>query len=727
MAARGETSKLKSGLLAGAAVALAAGLLHGAGLLRPLELKLYDLRMQAVVSSTAGDPKADPSPVHPDLVIVNLSEESIEWMKAERRIGWPWDRRQIATLLRALGREDFPSTAVCFDFFTFCDLDPYGGDAEAARAIEALGSPVYLAVPFRLRRVETADRRPDLERLLDRYAVKVETDGSVQAPEGPYESVILPVPGVAQAAAGVCDVETREDADGTTRAYRMISRWRGRHFPSFALAALMAREGAESVAIRNGTLVVGKVSVPLRPDGTIQLRYYRPGSFRVLAADRVIRGFESFERTRKVTEFDPSTVQDKIVLVGTNAAALFDLKVTPVAEAQTGVEIHAIALANVLRGDRMRDVPGALSWGAILAAALGTALATRLTGPLAGGLAALAALAGFVALDLALFARGSVLVLGAPSLAIVLSYATGSALNFLFEGRQRQRVKREFQRYLSPRVVDKILKNPDALSLEGERKTLTIFFMDFAGFTSMSEKLDPAELVALISEYHNEAAEEIFRTEGTVDKYIGDAIMAFWNDPIEQPDHAVRACLSAAGAQKRLRVMAEKMRTRGLPEMTARIGINTGIATVGNMGARDQVNYTVIGDEVNLASRLEGVNKVFGTSVILSEGTYGPAADRVEARELALIKVKGKKLPVRIFELLGLKGDVEPRTLERARAFEAALALLRGRRFAEARTAFEGLAASGDPPSAAYVDHCRELEAEPPPADWDESYEMKTK
>jgi adenylate cyclase len=312
-------------------------------------------------------------------------------------------------------------------------------------------------------------------------------------------------------------------------------------------------------------------------------------------------------------------------------------------------------------------------------------------------------------------------------LAILLAYAATSAVNFLHEGRQRLQTRRIFSQYVSAKVVDKILKHSDALHLEGERKPLTIFFMDFAGFTAMSEKLDPSELVKLISEYHNEAAEEIFRTEGTLDKFIGDAIMAYWNDPIEQPDHALRACLTAVGAQKKLLKMAQVMKERGLPEMSARIGLNTGVATVGNMGAKVHVNYTLIGDEVNLASRLEGVNKEFGTKVIISEATYQPAKEHLDVRELALIKVKGKKLPVRIFELIGLRGEASPERLETIRKFEAALAEFRARKFQKAWELFLSLAQKGDHASEVYVGLSERYMSEPPHPEWDGSYQMDHK
>jgi adenylate cyclase len=716
---RREHSRLPSALLAGGAVAAFAIALQALGVWRPIELKAYDLRMKATLPSGQG-------PVRPDIVILNISDESIEWMKERRKIGWPWHRGQFAALFRALSLEDFPATAVLFDFLTLVDLDPYGGEPELVAALRS-PVPVFAATPFREDEVRRADRRADLGPLLERYEINVDSDGSV-APVERNKSVLFPMPGVAEALAGVCDVVTPEDSDGITRRYRILTRFRGKYYPSFVLAALMAREKTRRVEVRDRVVRVGSVSIPVERDGTIGLRYYRSGnSFKLLTAPDVLAGLESLEAKGQVTTFDPSLVADRFVFVGTDAAALFDLKVTSVAEALPGVEIHATALANVLEGTLMRTAP---AWSAYLAIALGallTALATRLTGPAAGGAAAAALFLGTGSINVALFQARWAVPLVAPLAAVALSYAVTSAANYLTEGRQRQRVKREFQRYLSPRVVEKILKTADALRLEGERKELTVFFLDFAGFTAMSETLDPAELVKLISEYHHQAAEEIFRTEGTIDKYIGDALMAFWNDPIAQPDHALRACLAAIGAQNRLRAFAARMRERGLPEIRARVGINTGIATVGNMGARGQVNYTVIGDEVNLASRLEGVNKEFGTGIIVSEATWLPAKERLEARELALIKVKGKKHPVRIFELIGARGEAPAGRLEAARRFEEGLSALRARRFGPALEVFEPLEAAKDAPSAVYAELCREYLRTPPPADWDGAYQMQTK
>ncbi len=715
MAAR-KHPRFVQALMSGAGVAAVVLLLRIVPATHQLELKARDIRMRLTIPVQKDPVGFD----HPEIGVILVTDESIRWMEEESKKPWPWPREAFGFLFRACARGH--AKAILFDFFTHIDKDFLGTEAEWAKDIRN-SPPSYLAVPFSEAVIQRADKRKDLDALLQKYRIAVQNDGSVTPPD-PYASVLLPQPVVAEAVTGVCDVSTPRDVDKIIRKYRLLSRFRGNYYPSFALAGLMAREKANTVEIRNGVMTVGRLSFPVDREAQITLRYYE--RFNAMPASSVITGLWSLEDEKKVTSFDPKKVENRIMLIGTNAAGLFDFKASPVGEVP-GTDVHATAIRNLLDREFLREVPAAVSILVILVLALGTALGTRFTSAALGGSLAVGLLCGYSGVAIALFSGHWIVDGIAPVLAIALAYAATSALNYLYEGRQKQRVKRDFQRYFSPLVVEKILKTPDALSLEGERKMLTIFFMDFAGFTAMSEKLDPSELVKLMNEYHNEAAEEIFRTEGTIDKYIGDAIMAFWNDPIAQEDHQLRACLTAVGTQKRLKAMALVMRERGMPEMRARIGINSGIATVGNFGAQRQVNYTLIGDEVNLASRIEGVNKEFGTDTIVTEATYTPAKDRLEARELALIKVKGKKLPVRIYELIALKGEAPPERMEVVRKFEEALAEFRARRFNRAWELFLSLSQKGDPPSEVYVGLCERFMTEPPPADWDGSYQMEHK
>jgi adenylate cyclase len=716
MAARKELPRPVQALLTGAAVAAVALLLQLAGAFQHLELKTRDLRMRSTQPPKLKTTDFD----HPEIAIITITDESIQWMEKESKRGWPWPREVFGFLFRACAMGK--AKVILFDLFTHLDKDFFATEGQWAEEIKK-SPPSYLAVPFKEKQDAKADAREGLDGLLRKYEISVDADGSVDIPSS-GESVQLAQPLIAEAVSGISDVSTPRDEDGLIRNYRLVTRFRGRYYPSFTLAALMVREGVRSVRIRDGVLTVGGLSIPVDRTGRIGIRYYHP--FNAVPASGVLTGLWSIEDDKKVTTFDPKRVENRIVLIGTTAAALYDFKASPVGEIP-GTEVHATAIRNILQHEFLREAPAALCVLLLVVFVLATALVTRLSSAAQGGGASAAILLGYGGLSVALFSAHWIVPMAVPMIAIVLAYAATSAVNFLHEGRQRLQVKRTFSQYVSPKVVEKILQHPDALHLEGERKPLTIFFMDFAGFTAMSEKLDPSELVKLISEYHNEAAEEIFRTEGTLDKFIGDAIMAFWNDPIEQPDHALRACLSAVAAQKKLLKMAQIMKDRGLPEMSARIGLNTGIATVGNMGAKGQVNYTLIGDEVNLASRLEGVNKEFGTKVIISEATYLPAKEHLEVRELALIKVKGKKLPVRIYELIGLKGEAVPERMETVRKFEAALAEFRGRKFNKAWELFLSLSQKGDHASEVYVALCERYMSEPPHAEWDGSYQMEHK
>jgi adenylate cyclase len=708
------TGRLAGSLGVGACSALLAVLLNASGLLEPWELGTRDLRTRFTL------PPGD-RPARDDVFLVMVTDESLALVEEHARMSWPWDRELYALVVGACARGG--AAALLFDVL----LHEAGPDPEALAEALRRAPPTYLAASF-WEKAPPRKPRPWEPEILARGAIEVDSDGSVALEES-FEDVRLPSPEFARAARGFCGISNPRDRDGVIRRYRLLYRYRGRDYPSMALAALLAREGEARVRIRDGVLTVGRASFPVEPDGTILLRYFRAGtSFPWRAAWNVINAMApAAGEGAPPAPFRPEELAGKVVVFGVSASGLTDLRATPVSPVMPGPEIHAVALANLLAGVPLREAP---RWASLLGVAIlafGVAAATRMTSAVAGGALAAGALLLAAAGATALYRAGWAVDVVAPLGAGVFSYAAASALNFLVEGRQRRRIKREFQRYVAPQVVEKILAQPDALRLEGERKTLTIFFMDFAGFTALSEKIDPQELVGLVSAYHDEAAAEIFAAEGTIDKYIGDAIMAFWNDPVDQPDHAARACRAAVGAQRRLRALAARMRERGLPEMRARIGVNTGVATVGDMGARGQVNYTAIGDEVNLASRLEGANKEFGTEILVSEATWSAAAGAVEGRELALLRVKGRSRPVRVFEVWGRAGEGSPERREFARRFEAALADFRARRFREALGVFVGLAAGGDAASEVYRALCERYLAEPPPPDWDGAYRMESK
>jgi adenylate cyclase len=299
--------------------------------------------------------------------------------------------------------------------------------------------------------------------------------------------------------------------------------------------------------------------------------------------------------------------------------------------------------------------------------------------------------------------------------AALLAMVAAVITNYAVEGRQKRFIKGAFKQYLSPIVIEKLMENPDRLTLGGEEKTLSIFFSDVQGFTSISEKLSPTELTALLNEYLTAMTDIIHQTGGTIDKYEGDAIIAFWNAPLEQEDHAARAVRAALMCQKKLAEMRDDLRQRYRSNLFVRIGINTGPVVVGNMGSNQRFDYTFLGDAGNMAARLEGINKQFGTYLLVSGNTLAAAGDAFPAREISRVRVVGKAVPITIYE------PMLPETAEARReplaAFDAALRTYYGGNFADAQRAFEALAAQ-DPVASIYARRCTTLAATPPP-DWD--------
>ncbi len=364
----------------------------------------------------------------------------------------------------------------------------------------------------------------------------------------------------------------------------------------------------------------------------------------------------------------------------------------------------------ILAGFRARLLPTSVGV-VLLALAMAVLLARHLSAPLVQ-LEAAARRVRLGSLDVEVPVRG----------ADEVGRLTG-AFNEMVAGlRQRDQIQGLFKRYLAPQVVDELIRNPEKAAPGGERRELTVLFSDLVGFTTLSEELSPEELVEVLNGYFERATEVLGLHGATLDKFIGDAIMCFWNAPLPQEDHAARACLTALRLLAVVDGLAPELAAHGIQRLDCRIGINTGPGVVGNIGSRAAQDYTVIGDTVNLASRLEGAAKVYGTRILVSEETVRASRGVVLARELDLLRVKGRQLPVRVYELVDVAGATPPAHLAR---FAEGLALYRARRFAEARAAF--LASPEDPPSRIFAARCEAWVAQPPPEDWDGVFSLDTK
>lgn len=322
-----------------------------------------------------------------------------------------------------------------------------------------------------------------------------------------------------------------------------------------------------------------------------------------------------------------------------------------------------------------------------------------------------------------------VLAIVSPSLSLIIGYFGSTAYHFIKERMQNVVIKGMFSQYVSRAVVNELISNPDKLRLGGEKKNLSILFSDIAGFTTFAEKKDPEELVSLINEFLSEMSDIIIASEGTLDKYLGDAVMAFWGAPLEVKDHAEKACMTALQMQSALVKLRDRWTQSGEAPIRIRIGINTGDVIVGNIGGEKRFDYTVLGDDVNLASRLEGANKEYGTNIMISGSTYELVKNKFLARELDVIRVKGKTEPTKVYELISYKGDkTAENAIEDLDFYFQGLELYRHKSFDSAfdyfKRAFEQY---NDFPSKVYMQRCKFYIDNPPGSDWDGVFEFKTK
>jgi adenylate cyclase len=308
----------------------------------------------------------------------------------------------------------------------------------------------------------------------------------------------------------------------------------------------------------------------------------------------------------------------------------------------------------------------------------------------------------------------------APGVALGLAFALATAYSYATEGRQKLAIRRMFSFYMSEKVIAHLMSHPELLNLGGERRHVTLFFSDLAGFTSISERLSAEEVVGLLNDYLSRMTDIILDEEGTVDKFEGDAIMAFWGAPLPQEDQALRACRAALRQQAALSELNQQFQEMGLPPLAMRIGLHTGEAVVGNLGSEKRFDYTAIGDTVNLASRLEGLNKFYGTYIMVSETTMTECGDDVLFREIDRVAVKGKETAVAVYQPLGLKEGLTPEDMALSKEFAEALEMYRQEKFSEAATLFQDILAQhpGDNPSEVFLKRCQEFQAIPPPPGW---------
>jgi adenylate cyclase len=675
-------------LLTAVGSAALVGALYFAGALTPLENAAYDQRFRWL---------ARPELASPEIVVINFDNASFAYPGMLENLGrWPWRRNLYALLLHYLRQA--PPRAVGVDII-FAGSDAHAGDDQNFAQI--LGERPDTVLAFSLNRsTREGDEEEPPELILHAWQVENAACGFRDRQTG----ADLPLALLAQRARALGSATMLPDRDGVLRRAPLLFGYRNHYYPAFALAvAAPFLDGTPGVAATtenevpgsparagppraefgcDGILRVGARTIPVEQGfgvtgGLTGIYWYGPESpvrsvdpakaDHSRQADEVFRHYPVWQIydsavalvNQQAPAVAPSVFKDKIVLIGPSAAGTGDNRATPFSPTTAGVEIQATLLSNLLGGHFVRPAGDLWALLAILLLAAGTSiLVWRFDDWRVYTMLALGLVAAFVAGNFLVFDRWRVsLVEVAPLAAAGLAYTAGNLTRYLTEGREKRRYRATLVKYVAPQLVEAIMANPRLAELHNEKLDLTVLFSDVRGFTSLSEKIPVGELVTTLNEFLNAMVEVIFENGGTLDKFVGDCVMAIWGAPVHQQNHAELACRTALEMQAALERLNQRWKEQGRPELKIGVGINTGEMIFGNIGSERRMDFTVIGDNVNLASRLESSTKELKASIVISESTHQRVGSIAQVRDLGSIHVKGKDVPIHVYELLGMSEE----------------------------------------------------------------------
>jgi adenylate cyclase len=653
---------------------------------------------------------------HPDVQFIVLDQKSLNAGENEFGLYWPWPRETYVHILSFLAKAQ--ARLILFDFvFTESTTDVVVEDEALGEAIQQ-STNVYMPI--------ITHKKSDNEKKEYLYSVRPDIffpTNAIPAKSIPVsQGITFPIPQVLKTASGFGDARFTPDTDGVLRRIQPLVRFGENILPHYGLAAL--KKSNTTIRLEKNVLHWGDQIWPLDQTGGLVLRY--PGTWQAYARtsliDVVTSSFALMEG--ETPTIDPEQFKDKIVVIGSTAAAAMDLRKTPLESKTPGFYIVAstyiAALTNNFYDERWKST---LLWPLlILLSLLGAFWGSQ---PFARGIL-LFGITSVVCSGVLLwlfFVQGVILFMLPPLFGLVVAYGFSLGMSFQQEQKQKRFIQGAFSQVLSKTVLDNLMRHPERLQAGGEEDVLSIYFSDLVGFTQISEKLKPKELVEVLNIYLGHMVETIVdENEGYVDKFIGDAVMAFWGAPIPIKDHAYRACCAALQNQAKLEKMQTHLQAKGLTAPLAmRIGIHTGPAVVGMMGSPKKLNYTIMGDAVNLASRLEGVNKQFGTAILASWETISQVGDKIISREIDRIRVKGKNEPTRIFEVMGMPGKVDEKTEQLISLYQEGTMAFWQRDFKTALGIFAKAAevCPEDQSTQIFMQRAKTYTTEPPEPTWD--------
>ncbi|MCK6404926.1 MAG: adenylate/guanylate cyclase domain-containing protein [Rhodocyclaceae bacterium] len=735
-------------ILLGLAVGLVflghAGRFYQIPLVSVLDAFIYDTRLRLTM----------PGGVDSRIVILDIDEKSLA---EDGR--WPWNRDKMATLVDRLF-DQYGIAILGFDV-VFAEPDESSGlkSLEAMARRELKDDASFQGALKGLRTSLDYDRRfadalKDRPVVLGYYFTNLSTARESGAlpdpalPSGTFKGRNLALtswngfganlPQFQAAAASSGHFVPLVDFDGISRRVPMLVEYKGAYYESLSLAMVRLLLGsppivpgyADDGGMSNRHYAglewldlqtpKGTVRVPVDESAATLIPYRgREGSFPYLPIADALHG-----------RLPVDALKGKIVIIGTTTPGLMDLRATPVATTYPGVEIHANLVAGMLDGSIKLKPAYVLGAEVLMVGICGLALALLL--PLLNPLRATMLAASFFVLasllNVFLWQSGLLLPLASTLLMILALYALSMSWGYFVESRSKRQFTELFGQYVPPELVDEMARDPERYSMEGRNEELTVLFADVRNFTSISEGLPPKELTQLMNEYLGAMTTVIRNNRGTLDKYVGDMIMAFWGAPVADVEHARHAVLTALDMQRELRRLDEPFKARGWPELHIGVGVNTGMMTVGDMGSPVRKAYTVMGDAVNLGSRLEGITKQYGVGILVGETTRDKVKD-VVFRELDRVRVKGKDEPVAIFEPLGLSGEVSKERLDSLKLWQQVLRLYRAQDWDQADVQLYNLLRQepGCKLYELYAQRVAHLRQRPPGEGWDGVTTFETK
>jgi adenylate cyclase len=742
-----------AGLLVVVVLTLKAVGFIGLPLIDAANRQLYDLQLNLTL------PNSKPTGV----VILDIDERSLGAPELGR---WPWSRDKISALMQKLF-DDYGVKVVAFDVI-FAEPDTSSGlavlrklaqselagntafrakleELEPVLDYDGLFEETLMSYPIVLGYYFNFGKNPQKAGALPPESIVIKKSASSQFPvAGGFGGNLA---GFEEVAAASGHFSPMVDVDGIVRKIPLYVTHDGVLYQSLSLATTrmaIAVDASKGGALRlppvnflsgggrvdpasgqtSEAVRIGDRRIPLQRDGTVLVPYAGGReSFRYLPAIDVFEG--------KVA---PEFLKGAVVIVGTTAPGLLDLRATPVGGIYPGVEVHANAVASFL------DVPGSavlrhtphyaevVIAAGVLALGLLTLLGSVWASPLVSGAITLLVLLGVGVGSQITWRNGEFWPIAGILIACAMVYAIVTVVNFANEYRNKKQFTSLFGQYVPPELVEMMAEDPERYSMAGVKKNLTVLFSDVRGFTSISEKLSPAELAEYINRYLSEMSRIIRDGGGTLDKYIGDAIMAFWGAPIDDEKHAKKSVTTAIQMIERLRTLSEEFAARGWPPLSIGIGLSTGPMSVGDMGSDVRRAYTVMGDAVNLGSRLEGLTRIYGTWILLPESTV-KECEGIVFREIDCVKVKGKDEPIKIFEPVGVSGEVSQEREDEVAGWHAALGAYRMREFSSAISKLGELRnGAGNQPMYDWLESvCEGHIANPPPDGWTAVTKFDTK